>query len=716
MEIEDGFKIEVVASEPLVIAPTVMTFDEKGRMWIVEMPSFMVDTLGTGEEQPTGKIVILEDEDQDGKFDTRKVFMDSLVLPRAISLFSDGILIAAPPYLWFVPIKDDRPGEKIVVDDKYAIGGNVEHQPNGLLRALDNWIYNAKSDKRYRRVGDKWLIEKTHFRGQWGIAQDNYGRLFYNHNSANVLGDYFSPGFGATNNNQRKVDGFNEEIVNDKRVYPIRPTTGVNRGYMDGILDSTSRLVNFTAASALTIYRGDLFGEEFYFNAFVPEPAANLIKRNILQEEGNTITGRQAYEGSEFLRSTDERFRPVSLVNSPDGALYVVDMYRGIIQHKTYLTPYLKQEIVSRDLQQPTEMGRIYKITPRKGRKSKVVSFPDHAQGLVELLSHPNGWIRDKAQQLLIDRNMSDAVPHLRTLINNPGNALAAIHAMWTLEGLEKLGSEDINLLFSNDDRHIRVQALSAMISISDETNFEQFTPYLDKMIDDKDDLAAPYIAFFAAEKMKTFDVDESKRLIFKLLQTFPKNNFVADAIVSGLQDKEETFLSGLQAHDIKPESVIYEKLTKVLNDIEKAKNDVNTKAAAEKFPEGALLYNQFCATCHGKDGYGIESLAPPLNNSDWVLGNKDKLVAIVLHGLTGPITVNGTTLQFGADMPGIGQSEDFSDRAIAQTLSYVRNAWSNSASSISDQDVLKIRNKFADRKNPFTQKELDSIWKNKGR
>src|SRR5690606_2287611 len=251
---------------------------------------------GTGEDLPSGKIVILEDRNKDGFFESRKVFIDSLVLPRAISFIEDGILIAEPPFLWYVEIVNDLPGKKILVDEKYAEGGNVEHQPNGLLRCLDNWIYNAKSSKRYRKKGEDWIVEKTHFRGQWGIAQDDHGRLYYNHNSANVLGDYFSPSFGATNINQRKVAGYNETIVTDNRVYPARATTGVNRGYMEGFLDDSLRLVNFTAAGGLTIYRGELFGKEFSFNAFVTEPAANLIKRNILTEEGNTITGRQAYQ------------------------------------------------------------------------------------------------------------------------------------------------------------------------------------------------------------------------------------------------------------------------------------------------------------------------------------------------------------------------------------------------------------------------------------
>src|SRR5690606_35650357 len=132
---------------------------------------------------------------------------------------------------WFYGIRDDRPVSRTLVDSTYAEGGNVEHQPNGLLRGLDNWIYSAKYDRRYRRLADgSWRKEKTHFRGQWGISQDDWGRLYYNDNSSNLAGDYFPPGLGSGNPNQRKVAGYGETIVADTRVYPWRPTTGVNRG------------------------------------------------------------------------------------------------------------------------------------------------------------------------------------------------------------------------------------------------------------------------------------------------------------------------------------------------------------------------------------------------------------------------------------------------------------------------------------------------------
>jgi hypothetical protein len=262
MVIEDGFEVKLVAAEPLVSAPVAMQFDDRARMWVVEMVGYMPDTIGTGEDIRNGNIVILDDKNKDGVYDDRKVVIDSLVLPRAICLIENGILVAEPTNLWFYELKNDQVVKKTLVDPKYTEGGNVEHQPNGLLRAMDNWIYNAKSDKRYRRVGGKWVIEHTHFRGQWGICQDNYGRLYYNNNSQNLLGDYFPAGLGAWNKNQRSVAGYNEKSVANNKVYPLHPTPGVNRGYMKNVLDDSLRLNDFTAAAGPVVYRGEQFGKK----------------------------------------------------------------------------------------------------------------------------------------------------------------------------------------------------------------------------------------------------------------------------------------------------------------------------------------------------------------------------------------------------------------------------------------------------------------------
>ena len=711
MQVAEGFEVKLVAAEPLLNTPVALTFDAGGRIWVVEMEGYMPDTVGTGEDIPNGKVVILEDTDQDGVADERKVFLDSLVLPRAICLIDNGILVAEPPNLWYYEINDDKPGKRTLVDAAYAEGGNVEHQPNGLLRAMDNWVYNAKSARRYRKVGEKWLMEPTHFRGQWGITQDNYGRLYYNTNSENLLGDYFSPGFGATNKNQRSVAGFNEKVVANNRVYPIRPTPGVNRGYMEGILDDSLRLVNFTAASGPVVYRGGLFGEEYASNVFVAEPSANLIKRNILEENGYVTGGRQAYKAKEFLASVDERFRPVSLYNAPDGALYVVDMYRGIIQHKTYLTTYLKNQIGRRELTQPLGYGRIYKIVP-KNKKAEMVRLPEDPAQLVALLGHANGWVRDNAQQMLIDRNLTQAIPALQQAVKATGNPLLAMHALWTLEGLGALKTAEVLALLKQPVWPVRMQALSVLPSVLDKATYKQFVPVLEQLVASNDTLAAPYAAFLA-NYIRPLDKAAANNLLQNVVKRYPANKYVADAVISNLQDREEAFQQELTALSPDTSLAFNRRLQRVVTNTNNARKNRSPEALRKEFPKGAAMFASTCQTCHGPDGNGVKSLAPPLNKSEWVTGDKDRLISLVLYGLTGPVQVNGHLYEapeINGDMPGIGYDKDLSSEDVAQLLSYIRKSWQNDADKVSAGEVTKVRQRLKDRQNAFTAEELNKL------
>jgi len=711
MQVEDGFEVKLVAAEPLVTAPVALTFDGRGRMWVVEMQGYMPDTAGTGEEIPAGKIVILEDSNKDGVADERKVLLDSLLLPRALCLIEGGLLVAEPPRLWYYEIKNDKPGKKVLVDENYAEGGNVEHQPNGLYRAMDNWIYNAKSSKRYRKRGDKWEIEPTHFRGQWGISQDNYGRLYYNTNSENLLGDFLAPGLGATNKNQRSVAGFNEKVVADNKVYPIRPTPGVNRGYMDGVLDDNQRLVNFTAACAPLVYRGHLFGQAYEGNVFVAEPSANLIKRNVIAQQGYVLDGRQAYAGKEFLASTDERFRPVNLYDAPDGALYVVDMYRGIIQHKTYLTPYLKNEIARRELTQPLACGRIYKIVP-KNKKSKIITLPENPEKLVKLLGHANGWVRDNAQQKLIDGKYTQAVPALQAAVKETKNPLLVMHALWTLEGLGALQTEEVITLLKQPVWPIRMQALSILPSVLDSTTYTRFVPVLTQIIAQNDMLAAPYVAY-AANYIQPFDKAVARNLLLQVAKKYPDDKYVADAVISNLPGQEEKYIKEMATYVHDPNLAIIKRLREVSNDVRQAQANRDPQVLLKEFPKGAALFTSVCQTCHGPDGNGVKALAPPLNQSEWVTGSKDKLISIVLFGLTGPVKVNGHLYQapeINGDMPGIGYSQELANEDIAQLLSFIRKSWRNDAETVSTEEVAKVRQQLKNRQNAFTAAELGKI------
>jgi mono/diheme cytochrome c family protein len=710
MIVEEGFEVQLVAAEPQVSSPVAMNFDNKGRMWVIEMDGYMTNVDGTEENDRNGKIVILEDRNRDGRIDRRKVFIDSLVLPRALCLIENGILVAEPPRLWFIEITNDKPGKKILIDEAYTEGGNVEAQANGLFRAMDNWIYSGGSDKRYRKVGEKWLTERTHLRGQWGISQDDYGRLYYNNNSQNLLGDYFLPGLGAYNENMQRVRGFNERIVSDNRVYPGRPTPGVNRGYKDNVLDADKKLTTFTAACGPLLYRGERFGPAYYNNVFVAEPAANLIKRNVLNNSGFFTGGRQAYQGREFLVSMDERFRPVSLYDGPDGAVYVVDMYRGIIQHKSFLTDYLKTEIAKRSLEDYVNCGRIYKIIP-KGSGRGTATIPSDPDQLVALLSSPNGWMRDKAQQLLIDGRHTSIAHQLRAIIRESAGSLASIHALWTLEGLGLLRSEEVISMLNSDNWNSRAQALSTFPSHISSANYRPYIPVLQKMTQQADTLIAPYIAF-QARTIRAYDQAAADGILMALLAKYPASPFLSDAVISNLKGREDAFLNQAVSLGHDTNLPVLKQLKKVIEDIKSNAANADANLLRKQFPRGASLFRTTCQPCHGADGNGVRSLAPPLNRSEWVTGDKTTLIAIILHGLTGPVTVNGKLYQapeINGDMPGLASNKDIVDEDIAQLSSFLRQSWSNQAEKISREEVIAIRKKFADRKTPFTALELKS-------
>ncbi|SFC20787.1 Cytochrome c, mono-and diheme variants [Parapedobacter composti] len=706
MEVAEGFTVEVVASEPLVVAPVAMTFDGDGRIWVVEMDGYMPDTLGTGEDAPVGRVAILEDVNGDGRMDKRQVFLDSLVMPRALCLVDGGLMLAEPPRLWFYAIRDGKPAGKTLVDSAYAEGGNVEHQPNGLLRGLDNWIYSAKYDYRYRRLSDgTWQKERTHFRGQWGISQDDWGRLFYNDNSSNLSGDYFPPGLGGDNPNQRKVAGYGQTVVADTRVYPIHPTPGVNRGYMEGVLDSAGRLVNFTAACGPLVYRGGLMQG---MNAFVAEPAANLVKWNVLHDEGHRVVGRQAFEGREFLASRDERFRPVNLYDGPDGGIYIVDMYRGIIQHNTYLTPYLKKEIAERKLSLPLGMGRIYRILP-KGAKPQSVYMPAHTDSLVALLGHPNGWVRDQAQRTLVDRRPDGAETSLRRALHD-SNPIKVVHAMWTMEGIGKLTDDDIEGLLRHSNWRVRAQAIAVIPALAESGNPEQATDLLKAAAAMNDTLLTPLMALAMASPALS-NLPGVADMAEQWAMDHGNDAYVVDASISGWGGREEQLLRLLPDTSV----LLYRRLRRLVADKEGKESKAKREALAKRYKEGIALFRTACQPCHGEDGKGVTPIAPPLAGSEWVTGNKERLIALVLYGLTGPVSVAGHTYdtpEVSGEMPGIAHNRAIEEAELAQLLSYIRNAWGNNAGDeVLPEDLGTVRARFGNRTEPFTQAELHEMF-----
>ena len=805
--VPEGFRVELVASEPLVGDPVEIEFDADGRLWVVEMRGYMPNPDGIGETAPIGRIVVLEDLDADGRMDRQTVFLDRLVMPRALAVLQDGILVAEPPNLWLCCDLDGdlRCDERQLLDTEYATQNdprlgrqsNPEHASNGLLWGMDNWLYSANHRMRYRYVAGEWLQDQTISRGQWGISQDNYGRLFYNTNSDHFRGDLISDAYLERNANSPGLRGTNVRINPDQSVWPGRITLGVNRGYRSNTLRSDGTLARFTGACGTLIYRGSNFPNEYEGDGFVCEPTGNLIRRNRVTESNGVLTAVNAYENGEFLTSTDERFRPVNLVNGPGGALYVVDLYRGLIQHRIYLTTFLRKQVEERGLAEPTGLGRIYRVV-YQGRSSEPQAPLSRmaAEELVRQLRSKDGWRRDTAQRLLVERQDRSAVKSLRQLARRSQNSLARIHALWTLHGLRAVDRLTVRRAMASSDPKVRIAAIRTSESLVDRLGAAEMVTLWRPALDD-----IPEVQWQAALSLGELEGEAVLAPLKLILERNLHHPYIADSVLSGLSRRELEFLASLLDADgiwetnLSSTSAIWERLSAAVfrgGDVSRIHGLLHLAAAEERsrpqkdallrgmhgaafktvkgrrqlvgepiavakkpeylerlanypfrsvaaladqlteafhwpgkeivsepeadsdrltpeqvarFEEGAVLYQSVCGTCHQPDGLGQEGLAPPLLDSDWVLGSQEKIVRIVLHGLDGPIEVKGQ--EWNLSMPGLAV---LNDDQISGVITYVRREWGHRASPVDPATVKAIRDEYPDRFDLWTVEELNEL------
>ncbi|MSO51720.1 MAG: dehydrogenase [Acidobacteria bacterium] len=466
-----GYRVELVASEPMVEEPVAIDWDASGRMWVVEMLGYMQDMASTRERDPIGRISVLEDTDRDGRMDKKTVFLDGLVLPRALKVLdAGGALVGEPPHLWLARDTngDLKADTKELVCDCYGTAmANVEHNANSLLWAQDNWIHTSEHDTYLRLKRGKFEIRKSLARGQWGATQDDAGRVYRNNNSSALHVDVVPTPYYARNPSLLRTRGSFEFLGDPAELnatFPVRPNRGVNRGYITGQLRADGTLATYTAVCAPTVYRGDRLPADVLGDVFLAEPSGNLISRVIVFDDGTRLRGRKAYANTEFLTSTDERFRPVYLSSAPDGTLYVVDMYHGVIQHTGFITEYLRDHITSKKLEAPTRVGRIFRIVHDSTRRDEPPALATESSArLVERLAHPNGWWRDTAQQLLVQRGDTAVVGALTKLAEAATDTRTRLHALWTLDGLDTL--EPATVIKGLDDRSRDVRAASVRLA-----------------------------------------------------------------------------------------------------------------------------------------------------------------------------------------------------------------------------------------------------------
>lgn len=702
-QIEEGFDLSIIASESLLMAPVSMDFDDAGRMWVVEMRGYMPNLEGIGEDEPTGKISILEDLDHDGVMDHSKTFLDGLVLPRAIAYVYGGILYSDNGELWFIEIKKgDKPGKKTLVDPTYATGGNVEHTSNGLMMNVDNWIYNANYNFRYRKIGNKWLKEPTSYRGQWGITKDNFGRLYYNNNSTKLQTDFVMPNKAIRNEFYKPTNAESNKIA-DNNIYPIHATS-VNRGYQEGVLDERGYVKEVTASCGPVIYRGGHFPKEYDQNAFVCAPEGNLITRSLLKFKGLAVEAITAIPESSFIASTDEGFRPVNIFNGPDGAMYIVDMHRGIIQHKAYISQYLTEQLAAKQLDTLQHAGRILKVVNTTQPLNKMVNISElKKKELVSLLTHSNGWVRDRVQQQIILKNYKSLKDDLAQLALGANENYSAIHALYALEGLGQLDFELLRQLINlSTDNEVIAHALLLSEKFAIPNNVNSFSDLMVKVLSRNEVVQDTYLAF-ALNSWTNVDQNLLKYLA-NIEAKYPNDKVVQDAVISSLMNHEEAYLKDYSTSEIQKRN-----LAIALKSREKGERNsifVNLANETDNRTRGLQLFRSICASCHGLDGAGIPDLAPPLKDSEYINGSVNRLAAILLHGLSGPVTVNGQRYELNNEMPGLSNNPDISDQDIAEVIAYLQNAFAKGFKFIPASSVKTMRESPPEG-GIFTEKQL---------
>jgi len=473
--IAPGLRVELAAAEPEIESPVAMAFDEDGKLWVVEMRDY--PNGPAPGRPPEGRIRVLEDRDGDGRYEHSRIFADRLLFANGLMPWKGGVVVTAAPHILYLKDEDGdgRADRREILYDGFA-AQNPQLRVSHPKLGLDNWMYVANGlrggmvkrhgrddaqpvnisgrDFRFDLVRDR--CEAVSGMGQYGNSFDDWGRRFVCDNQHH-LRHVVLPNRYLARNPYLAVAAVLEDVSelqpgplnSGGAVYPI------SRNWTTSNLHAG----RFTAACGVVIYRGDLLPAEHRGAAFTCEPTGNLIHEEILRPHGATFRSRPPRDKVEFLATADDWFRPVSLAHGPDGALYVVDMYRAVIEHPEWMPPELQRRP---DLTLGKDRGRIWRIVPEEHKTSAQRPKLGRAAtaDLVALLGDANAWRRTTAQRLLLERQDRAAVEPLRKLCTSSDQPLARVHAAWLLQGLNALDADLTAQLLHDDHPRVREQAL----------------------------------------------------------------------------------------------------------------------------------------------------------------------------------------------------------------------------------------------------------------
>ncbi len=450
-QIEPGYAIQLVAAEPVVLDPVAIDFDKHGRMFVAEYGDYPV-----GPADPAApalsQIVLLNDSDGDGRMDQRQIFASQLRFCHSLLCLMDGVLACTETEILF--LKDTNADGEADVREVWFDGFEPAHPQMqiGCPRwGHDNWIYltYGPGKVRCRRPGfessEPVVLSHLDFRfdpktmqfesvtglGQFGNTIDNDGHRFFSTNRNPIMTDVL-PRSALSRNPFYSVPAGHTDVGPGGEQTRVFPLVAMKSNWL-------SHAGTHTSACGVTAYRGDLFGPEGSNSVFACEPVGHLVTRNLIQPDGATVTSTRARPDRDFLASTDTWFRPASLANGPDGALYLADMYRLWVEHPKFVPEDVAAKM---DWRAGEDRGRIWRIVPASAGPLNLRSLPplQSTSDLISLLKDSNGWRRLLGQRLIVERGLFDVVPELEKLAADATvSPWSRMHALWCLHGLDSL-------------------------------------------------------------------------------------------------------------------------------------------------------------------------------------------------------------------------------------------------------------------------------------
>jgi len=449
MHVRPGFKVELVASEPLIQSPIAFEWSADGRLWVVEMGDYPSGIDGKGKGG--GRVRVLEDVNGDGRYDEATTFLDGLNFPTGVHPWRNGAIISAAPDIFFAE-DTDGDGKANWREPLFTgfVEGNQQHRVNGFDYGLDGWLYGANGDSggNIRATGPR--TGQT----QFGRHRDDFGNWFGNNNPT-WLWHYFFPEHYLARNPLLPLKTTKKLLANYKDATFCFPASRTLSRFNDAFAAN-----HVTSGNSPTPYRDELFGSEFANSVFISEPVHNLVHREVLEPDGVTFTSRRANDeaNTEFVASSDNWFRPTMLKTGPDGALYIADMYRLVIEHPEWIPAEMQKRL---DLRAGDDKGRIYRVYPGGVKLRRVPNLVKlSASELAGALDSPNGWQRDTAQRLLLERGDKSVVSRIESLAKDAKSAKVRVQALWTLNGLNALGDQALIDGLTDESAAVREHAV----------------------------------------------------------------------------------------------------------------------------------------------------------------------------------------------------------------------------------------------------------------